>query len=146
MALPETVNDLLSTGLNTAQLIDASLLNSILTLVVIHFIATVSPGPEFMLISKEALTKGRKAGFISLAGTLSGLGIHILYSALGLAAVLASSPQALLAIQILGGMGLMDELPLERIWRDHRVERIWDGTSEIQRHIISRAMLRPHEA
>lgn len=50
------------------------------------------------------------------------------------------------AIQILGGMGLMDELPLERIWRDHRVERIWDGTSEIQRHIISRAMLRPHEA
>ena len=49
------------------------------------------------------------------------------------------------AIQILGGMGLMDELPLERIWRDHRVERIWDGTSEIQRHIISRAMLRPHE-
>ena len=50
------------------------------------------------------------------------------------------------AIQILGGMGLMDELPLERIWRDHRVERIWDGTSEIQRHIISRAMLRPHES
>jgi alkylation response protein AidB-like acyl-CoA dehydrogenase len=39
----------------------------------------------------------------------------------------------------------MDELPLERIWRDQRVERIWDGTSEIQRHIISRAMLRPLE-
>jgi len=47
------------------------------------------------------------------------------------------------AIQIHGGMGLMDELPLERIWRDARIERIWDGTSEIQRHIISRAMLRP---
>ena len=47
------------------------------------------------------------------------------------------------AIQILGGMGLMDELPLERIWRDARVDRIWDGTSEIQRHIISREMLRP---
>ncbi len=49
------------------------------------------------------------------------------------------------AIQIFGGMGLMADLPLERIWRDHRVERIWDGTSEIQRHIISRALLRPHE-
>ena len=47
------------------------------------------------------------------------------------------------AIQIHGGMGLMDELPLERIWRDARVERIWEGTSEIQRHIISRALLRP---
>ena len=50
------------------------------------------------------------------------------------------------AIQVLGGMGLMDELPLERMWRDTRVDRIWDGTSEIQRHIISRAMLRPFGA
>jgi len=47
------------------------------------------------------------------------------------------------AIQTAGGMGLMGDLPLERIWRDSRVERIWDGTSEIQRHIISRALLRP---
>jgi acyl-CoA dehydrogenase len=47
------------------------------------------------------------------------------------------------AIQIHGGMGLMDDLPLERFWRDARVERIWDGTSEIQRHIISRDLLRP---
>ncbi|MBC7736461.1 MAG: acyl-CoA dehydrogenase family protein [Candidatus Saccharibacteria bacterium] len=46
------------------------------------------------------------------------------------------------AIQIHGGMGLMEELPLERVWRDARVERIWEGTSEIQRHIISREMLR----
>lgn len=50
------------------------------------------------------------------------------------------------AIQIHGGMGLMDELPLERIWRDARIERIWEGTSEIQRHIISRALLRPFGA
>ena len=46
------------------------------------------------------------------------------------------------AIQIHGGMGLMRDLPLERFWRDARVERIWDGTSEIQRHIISRDLLR----
>ena len=47
------------------------------------------------------------------------------------------------AIAIYGGMGLMDDLPLERFWRDARVERIYDGTSEIQRHIISRELLRP---
>ena len=50
------------------------------------------------------------------------------------------------AVQIFGGMGLMEEMPLERLWRDARVERIWDGTSEIQRHIISRSLLRPHES
>jgi acyl-CoA dehydrogenase len=49
------------------------------------------------------------------------------------------------AVQIFGGMGLMSDLPVERWWRDARVERIWDGTSEIQRHIISRALLRPYE-
>ena len=47
------------------------------------------------------------------------------------------------ALQIHGGMGLMADLPLERIWRDARIERIWDGTSEVQRHIISRGLLRP---
>ena len=46
-------------------------------------------------------------------------------------------------LQIFGGMGLMNDFPIERFWRDARVERIWDGTSEIQRHIISRELLRP---
>jgi len=50
------------------------------------------------------------------------------------------------AVQIFGGSGLMSDLPVERFWRDARVERIWDGTSEIQRHIISRSMLRERGA
>jgi acyl-CoA dehydrogenase len=49
-------------------------------------------------------------------------------------------------VQIFGGMGLMEDLPVERLWRDARIERIWDGTSEIQRHIISRSLLRPFES
>ena len=40
-------------------------------------------------------------------------------------------------VQIYGGMGLMEELPVQRLWRDSRLERIWDGTSEIQRHIVT---------
>ncbi|MEM9240957.1 MAG: acyl-CoA dehydrogenase, partial [Pseudomonadota bacterium] len=47
------------------------------------------------------------------------------------------------AVQIHGGMGLMEELAIQRLWRDSRLERIWDGTSEIQRHIITRSILRP---
>lgn len=49
------------------------------------------------------------------------------------------------AVQIFGGMGLMNELPIERMWRNARIERIWEGTSEIQRHIISRELLREYE-
>jgi acyl-CoA dehydrogenase len=47
------------------------------------------------------------------------------------------------SLQVFGGMGLMDDFPIERFWRDARVERIWDGTSEIQRHISGRELLRP---
>lgn len=39
-------------------------------------------------------------------------------------------------VQILGGRGYMREYPVERLWRDTRVDRLWEGTSEIQRSII----------
>ncbi len=41
------------------------------------------------------------------------------------------------AVQILGGRGYMMENPVERLWRDTRVDRIWEGTSEVQRIIVS---------
>lgn len=40
------------------------------------------------------------------------------------------------ALQVLGGRGYMRENPLERLYRDIRVDRIWEGTSEIQRVVI----------
>ena len=44
------------------------------------------------------------------------------------------------AIQIHGGMGLMEELPLERIWRDVRVCQIYEGTSDVQKILIQRSL------
>lgn len=41
------------------------------------------------------------------------------------------------AVQIHGGRGYMREQPVERLWRELRVDRIWEGTSEIQRLVIS---------
>jgi acyl-CoA dehydrogenase len=41
------------------------------------------------------------------------------------------------ALQIQGGRGYMRENPVERLYRDVRVDRIWEGTSEIQRSIIA---------
>jgi len=39
-------------------------------------------------------------------------------------------------VQILGGRGYMRESAVERLYRDVRVDRIWEGTSEVQRAII----------
>jgi len=46
------------------------------------------------------------------------------------------------ALQIFGGMGITEDLPIQRFWRDVRVERIWEGTSELHRDLISRDILR----
>jgi acyl-CoA dehydrogenase len=46
------------------------------------------------------------------------------------------------ALQVFGGMGMAEEMPLQRFWRDVRVERIWEGTSEIHRDVIARSVLK----
>jgi acyl-CoA dehydrogenase len=46
------------------------------------------------------------------------------------------------AVQIFGGRGYMAENPAERHFRELRVDRIWEGTSEIQRVIIARGLLK----
>jgi len=46
------------------------------------------------------------------------------------------------AVQVFGGMGFCKELPIERYYRDARVYRIFDGTSEIHRGIIARNALK----
>jgi alkylation response protein AidB-like acyl-CoA dehydrogenase len=44
------------------------------------------------------------------------------------------------AIQIHGGYGYTTDFPVERIWRDARICQIYEGTSDIQRLLISRAL------
>jgi acyl-CoA dehydrogenase len=46
------------------------------------------------------------------------------------------------ALQIHGGMGYMKESPIERIYRDVRLFRIFEGTSEVQRMVIARELLK----
>ncbi|HTC85588.1 MAG TPA: acyl-CoA dehydrogenase family protein, partial [Candidatus Acidoferrum sp.] len=43
-------------------------------------------------------------------------------------------------VQVFGGRGYMREYPAERYLRELRVDRIWEGTSEIQRLVIARAL------
>ena len=45
-------------------------------------------------------------------------------------------------VQIFGGRGYMRENVAERFFRELRVDRIWEGTSEIQRLIIARCLLK----
>ena len=46
------------------------------------------------------------------------------------------------AVQIFGGAGYMAEYPIERFYRDVRLFRLYEGTSEIQKIVIAKAMRR----
>lgn len=79
------------------------LLQGLLLITALHTLAAASPGPDFVLVSQQTLVNGKKAGFMCSIGIALGLAVHILYSAFGLAAVIASSANILWAIKILGG-------------------------------------------
>lgn len=73
----------------------------------VHLLAAASPGPDFVLVSQQTLSNGKRAGLLCSIGIALGLSVHILYSAFGLAAVIASSSSALWVIKLLGGSYLI---------------------------------------
>lgn len=49
------------------------------------------------------------------------------------------------AVQVFGGMGMMEDFPIQRFWRDARIERIWEGTSEIHQDVIAKDLLKLYQ-
>lgn len=73
----------------------------------IHILAAISPGPDFIYVSQQTLSRGRTTGLICALGISLGFGVHILYAVLGLAAIIASAAWLLTAIKIVGGAYLI---------------------------------------
>jgi threonine efflux protein len=79
------------------------LYQGLLLITSIHLLAAAAPGPDFVLVSQQTLSNGKRVGLLCSLGIALGLSVHILYSSLGLAAIIASSSSALWGIKILGG-------------------------------------------
>ena len=73
----------------------------------IHLLAAAVPGPDFLLVSQQTLSNGKRSGLLCSLGIALGLSVHILYSSFGLSAIIASSSPALWGIKILGGSYLI---------------------------------------
>jgi acyl-CoA dehydrogenase len=106
---------------------------------------------EFMLADMAAEIMAAKAmlyrvGWQAARGELSRKEVHALASAVKLVCSETAGRVADRAVQIHGGRGYMREQPVERLWRELRVDRIWEGTSEIQRLVIGNELRkRGHE-
>jgi alkylation response protein AidB-like acyl-CoA dehydrogenase len=77
-----------------------------------------------------------RVGWQAARGDTSRKELHALASAVKLVCSEMAGRVVDKAVQIHGGRGYMREQPVERLWRELRVDRIWEGTSEIQRAVI----------
>lgn len=73
----------------------------------IHILAAISPGPDFIFVFQQTLSRGQAAGLLCALGMGLGFGVHILYSVLGLAVVIANAAWLLTLIKIIGGAYLI---------------------------------------
>jgi len=83
------------------------MLHGLIVITFVHLLAAASPGPDFVLVTQQTLNHGKRVGLLCSLGIALGLSIHIVYSAFGLAAVIANSAEALWAIKLLGGAYLL---------------------------------------
>jgi alkylation response protein AidB-like acyl-CoA dehydrogenase len=98
-------------------------------------------GVQFMLADMAAEIMAAKAllyrvGWEASNEVLSRRDLHGAAAAVKLVCSEAAGRVIDRAVQIHGGRGYMREQPVERLWRELRVDRIWEGTSEIQRAVI----------
>lgn len=73
----------------------------------VHLLAAASPGPDFALVIKQSIQHGRSSGLWTSVGISLGLSIHIIYSVVGLAAIVAHSAQWMFIIKLTGGAYLI---------------------------------------
>ena len=72
------------------------------TIVLIHFLALISPGPDFILAVRNSLAYSRKTGIYTAIGFSLGIAVHIFYSVLGLALIISKSILIFNSIKFLG--------------------------------------------
>lgn len=66
-------------------------LPELVTVAIIHFLAVASPGPDFIVVVKNAVSRGRRHGIATAVGAAGGMVVHTTYSLLGVALIISKS-------------------------------------------------------
>lgn len=75
--------------------------------VVASALLALTPGPNWLYLTSRTLCQGRRAGMVSLAGTTSGVAVHMVAAAAGLTALLATVPMAFEVVRFAGAVYLL---------------------------------------
>lgn len=77
------------------------------TVALVHFLAVASPGPDFLIVTKNSLSQGRKAGVYTSIGVALGIGVHVTYCMLGIGLIISQSILIFSIIKYLGAAYLI---------------------------------------
>ncbi len=86
---------------------DSSLLGIFVTVAIAHFLALLSPGPDFVLIVKSAIKNGGKKSIGVAAGISSANALYIALCLIGVGSILAKSATVLIVLKVMGGLFLI---------------------------------------
>jgi threonine/homoserine/homoserine lactone efflux protein len=73
-----------------------------LTIASIHLLAVMSPGPDFIMITRNTLVYSRKTGMYSAIGLGLGIGVHVLYCLMGIGLLISKSIVLFNSIKLIG--------------------------------------------
>lgn len=79
----------------------------LLTITLVHLLAAASPGPDFVMVTQQSLSHGRRAGILCSLGIALGLSVHIVYSSLGMAALVSESTTVLAVLKFVAAAYLI---------------------------------------
>ncbi|MGK0256173.1 MAG: threonine/homoserine/homoserine lactone efflux protein, partial [Arcobacteraceae bacterium] len=88
-------------------IMDINLISIFITVAIAHFLALLSPGPDFVLILKSAIKNNPKAALGVVLGITSANALYITLCLIGIGSILASSIYIMIGLKILGGLFLM---------------------------------------
>ena len=88
-----------------------------LSVILITCLAVISPGPDFAMVSKIAISKGRRAGILCALGIGAGVTLHLIYTLLGFGILLSSQGWLVQSIKLIGA-GYLIWLGLQSFWPD----------------------------
>ncbi|POA21435.1 lysine transporter LysE [Pseudomonas sp. FW300-N1A1] len=78
-------------------------LGEFLALATIHFLAVVAPGPDFAVTIRQSVRFGRVVGICTALGIGAGISVHVLYTLLGVGALMHTTPWLLTVAKVVGG-------------------------------------------
>ena len=82
-------------------------LSAIFTVALIHLLAVMSPGPDFIMLTRNTITYSRKAGIYTALGLGCGILVHVIYSLVGIGLIISQSIVLFSGIKFIGAAYLI---------------------------------------